>query len=276
MYVFRWTDEIIAFMTDASVWGDSFYRLKKALSPYLAPGDRVLDAGCGLGYLAQAVAPLCHQVVGVDIARKPVEAFARRLAHGGSGNVEARQGDVFALPPWELFDKIICCMFGGLEDALALARQYLKPKGQVILLMRNWPGQRFSLTRPPVEKRRVVPTLQALIQMGIPYRTRSLPLTMDQPFRSLTEAVRFFEIYGNQEAVPLSPKAVLSRLTPQTNPTFPYVLPVRKDMGLIVLRGQDIGSCRWICNQHSLIPACPWISAHAPEAPLQAEDRGGA
>ena len=48
------------------------------IAPCLAPGARVLDYGCGPGYLAAAVAPLAGQVHAVDISRG-VLACARAL-----------------------------------------------------------------------------------------------------------------------------------------------------------------------------------------------------
>lgn len=67
--------------------------------PYLKPGDRVLDAGCGPGSitlgLARAAAP--GQVIGVDIEESQFEA-ARVQGHREGLNVEFRAGSVYQLP----------------------------------------------------------------------------------------------------------------------------------------------------------------------------------
>src|SRR5260221_12534130 len=49
---------------------------------------RVLDLGCGDGTTAVPLALLGADVVGIDIAKKPVEAGNRRAAGGGLGRPE--------------------------------------------------------------------------------------------------------------------------------------------------------------------------------------------
>ena len=72
----------------------------------LVAGRRVLDAGCGLGYGAAALARAgADRVVGVDIAEAVVEA-ARALA---GPEIEFQVGDVHALGfPDASFDAVVC------------------------------------------------------------------------------------------------------------------------------------------------------------------------
>jgi ubiquinone/menaquinone biosynthesis C-methylase UbiE len=67
--------------------------------PYLKPGDRVLDAGCGPGSvtlgLARAAAP--GQVIGVDIEDSQFEQARTEVRCEGL-NVEFRAGSVYQLP----------------------------------------------------------------------------------------------------------------------------------------------------------------------------------
>jgi 2-polyprenyl-3-methyl-5-hydroxy-6-metoxy-1,4-benzoquinol methylase len=80
-------------------------RHDRALAPYgdavvaaaaLAPGDRILDVGCGTGTMTRAAARLADQgsALGIDIGRPLVkEARAETTAEGGPGNVAFEQAD---------------------------------------------------------------------------------------------------------------------------------------------------------------------------------------
>jgi SAM-dependent methyltransferase len=71
--------------------------LEERLASWLAPlagGERVLDAGCGTGALALAVAPLVGEVVGVDAE----EAFLVAAREAAPPSCTFVVGDVAALP----------------------------------------------------------------------------------------------------------------------------------------------------------------------------------
>jgi 2-polyprenyl-6-hydroxyphenyl methylase / 3-demethylubiquinone-9 3-methyltransferase len=68
---------------------------------------RVLDVGCGAGFLANALAARGHVVAGLDAAAGAL-AVARRW--DGTGSVSYQQGDAYALPfPDGAFD-VVCAM----------------------------------------------------------------------------------------------------------------------------------------------------------------------
>ena len=79
-------------------------RVAKVLAP-LTGEERALDAGCGAGALAFALAPLVQEVVGVDSSAELLAA-ARELAPANCAFVE---GDVTALPfEYGSFDLVGC------------------------------------------------------------------------------------------------------------------------------------------------------------------------
>src|SRR5215213_7951115 len=108
------------------------------LFPYLRPGMRVLDCGCGPGSvtvgLAEVVAP--GEVVGIDSSQIQIDR-ARALAHErGLRNVRFEAGDVYQLGfPDASFDVVFTqALLMHLGDRLAALREIrrvLKPGGIV-------------------------------------------------------------------------------------------------------------------------------------------------
>jgi len=74
---------------------DSGEALVRAIG--VAPGERVLDLGCGDGTTALPAARLGAEVLGVDIASNLVRAGARRAEEAGLANCRFEQGDACAL-----------------------------------------------------------------------------------------------------------------------------------------------------------------------------------
>ena len=74
------------------------------------PGMRILDVGCGTGFLARLLAQTLDdvQVVGLDADEKMLDLARQMLAREGlAGRVELRQGDAYQLPfPDETFDLV--------------------------------------------------------------------------------------------------------------------------------------------------------------------------
>jgi SAM-dependent methyltransferase len=62
-----------------------------------APGERWLDAACGPGLVARALAPHVGSVTGVDMTPAMVELAAREAAREGVGNAAFSVGDATAL-----------------------------------------------------------------------------------------------------------------------------------------------------------------------------------
>ncbi len=85
---FAWDRDRIAFFRDAAE-NSGFYRaLAQRIAPFLRPEDCVTDAGCGLGYLSEALLPYCKSVTAVDIDEQAIAELAKRTS--GIRNLYAR------------------------------------------------------------------------------------------------------------------------------------------------------------------------------------------
>lgn len=221
----RWSPDAIGFMRDASEYGSFYRELRDVLLPYLSKEDTVLDAGCGLGYLAQAIAGDCRAVVAADRAEAAINAAGRREF---PQNMELRCADVFTLT--ERFDVLLCSYFGRSEEVLRL-REALAPK-RTIVIQRNCAEHRFSIGE--AEVRHGWQGMDAcLTERGIPFEKKAVSLEFGQPFRTLADALRFFNLY-NKSSAAVTEEAVASMLLRIRDATYAYYLPQKRDMNLYV------------------------------------------
>ena len=91
--------------TGGEHWADQYERYDRMLAPFAgrildalkpAPGERVIDVGCGNGALSLAVAPRLMpggETVGVDIATPMLERARQRALDAGIGNASFVQAD---------------------------------------------------------------------------------------------------------------------------------------------------------------------------------------
>ncbi|MEV5752389.1 methyltransferase domain-containing protein [Actinoallomurus sp. NPDC052308] len=101
-------------------------------------GLRVLDAGCGEGYLARTLASRGAQVIGVDACQGLVDA-ADDLPVEGAGSASFTRASVDELPlEDESFDLVVCNhLFSHLHDPSRAIREFgrvLRSGGRLVIL----------------------------------------------------------------------------------------------------------------------------------------------
>ena len=109
-----------------------------------APGERVLDAGCGPGfYVAETLERVGAEgsVVGVDASESMLALAAKRCE--GHDNVSFHEGDVTALPVADAdFDRALSVQVleyvADIPAALAEMRRVLRPGGRVLIWDVDW------------------------------------------------------------------------------------------------------------------------------------------
>jgi SAM-dependent methyltransferase len=109
----------------------------RLIDALIAPGSRVLDAGCGQGRIGAALHDRGHRVVGVDIDEVLLEAA--RADHPGPDYVRADL-TTLDLESAEVFDAIVCAgnvitfVAPGAEvPTLISMRRHLAPDGVLVV-----------------------------------------------------------------------------------------------------------------------------------------------
>jgi len=237
--MFRWNDEMVRLMADASERTDYYVNLARRMEGYFPEARRVCDAGCGIGYLACALAERVPEVTAVDCSPEAYRALCALVRRRGLKNVTPLLGDAAALAPGIPYDAMVFSFFGQLREILAIARAQCR--GTVVIVKKNYRQHRFSLGRVPLSDETADDAADALLRAGIAFSREDDEPEMGQPLRSLDVAALFFRLYSRDEGPdPVTPEAVRARLTQTGDAEFPYYLPQKKAVGLLRIDTADI------------------------------------
>jgi SAM-dependent methyltransferase len=146
----------------------------------IMPAASLLDAGCGTGRYAVALARRGFVVTGID--RSPA-LLAEALRHpvDASARVRFEPGELLALPAGSGFDAIVCR--GVLNDLVETAERAavfaafaraLRPGGALLFDVRDWDASVVGKTAQPVSERRVTTPRGRLVYRSV---TRLDPAT---------------------------------------------------------------------------------------------------
>jgi len=107
-----------------------------------SPPQRVLDVGCGTGFLAFRLAELGHIVTGIDLSPKMI-GIAQRKAKEAAQQIDFQVGDGAALSlPDEAYDLVVARhVIWNLPDperGVAEWLRVLRPGGRLLLIEGKW------------------------------------------------------------------------------------------------------------------------------------------
>ena len=229
---FIWTDASIRWMRDAANESRYYQTIAQQIAAYLPPSTRVFDAGGGLGDLARW---LSYHVEHVTVMERDPKAAAsvRALC---PPNVTAMLGDVFTYLPDRQFDALVLCFFGKANEILPLARELTSGKTFVIQLAEAGAG--FSLDAQAKHGETIADAERALQTEGVAYSKVAFELEHGQPLRSIEEAIAFFAHYSKRE---VTREEVEARLTKTDNAEFPFYVPQRRKLAMLVFDALKAG-----------------------------------
>ena len=219
---------MISFMADASDYGNYFGELAANLSDLLDPSWTVCDAGCGIGQLSVALSPYVKKVVAIDKSAAATDYLRNRVRRDSVGNVEVLTEDFDSLSSDCKFDAMIFNYFGRVEQILEIAARHCLQRA--IVVRKAYSNHRFSFGTYPIEHKLVHPL------EGVEHSKSEFSSEFGQPFRSIGDAVKFFDLYSRDEdPAVINEENVRSRLVETGNPEFPYYLSHMKHSNIYVI-----------------------------------------
>ena len=234
-----WTEESARLFFRAYRCGMAGSVLAEKIAPHLERNAHVCDAGCGVGSLSLALAGRGFRVTAVDIDVIPLAQLRGAADTALSDRMEILCADVRTLET--PFDAMVFCFFGDIESCLRVSRRLCR--GDVFYVSRNYEWHRFSAGRHPVRYKGYRDARQTLDTLGIPYTWEELALDMSQPFESMDEARRFFELYNRDEKQTITDSFLKERLTETAAGEYPLLLPHIRRAGMVRFRAKDIPGC---------------------------------
>jgi len=265
----RWSGE--GLDTDTHRHFCDFANMAVALA--LPPGSRILDLGCGSGWLCEYFARLGYQVTGIDISPALVAVARERLSKVPYGldhekilNYRFLVHDVEAEPLKEAFEAIICYdSLHHFEDERAVLKN--------VAAMLDYGGQLFVLEgeQPPEGSETEVELRNAMRQ----YETLESPFSRDYLLSLLRE--HGFAVVGDYISVNgLFDRETLNgdRLLPIETPAFNYLLCKKVSLkGGEILDSRNPGELRARFTLRGELPSIV-VPGAAINLPIEIENAG--
>lgn len=231
----KWKPEKIEFLKDAAEELGFYDKIAETAATFLSPDDSVCDAGCGLGYLALSLGRQGFKTTGIDSSALALEVLKNNIEKNElKDSVTCLAADIFDLPDTMVFDDMVFCFFASVTQALNVAKKHCRKT--VVLIKKDWENRRFTTEKEPIRRIKFQDALKKLEEIGIPCKSEAVEVEMGQPFKTMEDSYRFFQLYS----VAPDKKVIESRLTKTDSEEFPLLLSSRVRVGFIAVNVCDI------------------------------------
>ena len=233
--LFTWSEDTIRSYVEASEYTGFHRRLAHLALPYLDKEDAVVDIGCGPGLIDFFLAEYVKSVTAVDEVPEVIHYIRRNLDMRGTPNLFPRLSALADLGE-ETWDVVLLCFFGSTLDELRLARSKARKK---MLIFTHGEGTDLSgsMVKPDTKKIFAREVESFLKTDHIYYHMHRAKLDFGQPFRSTSEALRFFRGYSRVED-PEEKKGkiegFMAKLIETGNKTYPYFYPKYREIAVFI------------------------------------------
>lgn len=236
--MFSWTQEMVRFMQTAAERTEYYPKLAQILAQRLIGARHICDAGCGIGSLSLELAKSFDLVTAVDRSPEAMAALRHSVWEKGILNIRCVETDLTECAPEIRFDAMVFCFFGRTERILPIAKKLCT--GRIAIVKKNYCYHRFSLEKHRLSDETADDCQGVLEKQGIPFLREDHVFECGQPFESIEQAVRFFSIYDRGEANRRTEQAVREQLVCTDDSAFPFYLPKKKEIGILILNAEDL------------------------------------
>lgn len=233
--MFLWTAETIALAQQAAERTAYYRTLAAKAAPYLSPADHVADVGCGLGYLSRELSHYVNRVTAIERNAAALDVLRQDCPE----NVTPLCADALAYVPAKPFDAMVFCFFGHISDVVGIAAAQCG--GSVLIFTKNYSEHRFTAGHHPIGAHSFSSFCRWLNEAGIPYESDMWEAEFDQPFRSLSQARQFYQLYRHAGDESLfTDDFLLHKLVSADDSDFPLRLPHQRQVGFLRLDADEI------------------------------------
>lgn len=234
-----WYDDMIRFMRDASEYGTYNADLAKIIAPWLSNEMHICDAGCGLGYLSLALSPYVKNVSSVEINPNALAVLKDNCRSLGINNITPLCGSIQEIYPETKYDAMVFCFFGGIDEILEITKEQCC--GDIFIITRTYTTHRFSVGKHPTNGYGWAGARETLSINAIPFEEMTFELEFGQPFRSMADAKRFFEIYSKDEDKSfITDEFLLNKVKSINHQIFSLYMPHLRNLGILRFKAADI------------------------------------
>ena len=195
-----WTEERIRYYIDASRNSTFHEELSMRIMRHLTPGERVLDAGCGIAFLDYELRKAGISMVGIDIDEDAINASSKlfpNLDLEKCGYESRKDGKETLLSVFFLNDENVWKMMGRRRKGIVIQKE----------------GKREIMERP-----------------GFAVEKEYFELEFPQCARSYQEAIDFLDLtYKKRE----------KRIEAQNDEEFPYLIRNRKKLVMSIIQRRN-------------------------------------
>ena len=225
-YLHGYSEEHRAFLSSRTATREAAFFL-----PFLKPGMRLLDCGCGMGALTTSLAEWLApgEVIGIDREASQVEAARAWAAEKGVRNIRFEVGNIYEIPyPDASFDAVFA--FTVLEHvrepqrALREMRRVLKPGGVAGIYDPDYEAMLQEPSTPGLQELNHL-MLRFSEENASPYYARHQRQYLLEAGFVRTEGFAFAVGGGNPQAIPFMYKIIL-------RPTIESIRPWLVEQGL--------------------------------------------